>query len=236
MYKLNVLLLAASFTWIAPLHAHNVWLEPSKQGALELVYGHASEELQEYDPAKIRVVRAYAADGSEQSVSADASSGRMVIKPVADTAMVNVEFDNGFWTQIAAATWENRSKRHFDKYLDASHSLKYSKNLLRWHDQFKRPAGMTLEVVPLENPLKARPGDKITIQVFYQGKPLPGAGVEVLGSDETFKTDTHGKAQVALNANAGGLQEIAAYYRYEVSGHLDANEIAHAANLVFRLP
>ena len=236
MNRSYIPLLATSFILAAQsAQAHNVWLEPTPNGTLELVYGHHSE-LQEYDLGKVRVLRAYGSNGKEQAVKKDASGTRMVISPTNDTAMINVEYDNGFWTKIDGSTWENKSKRHFEKYLDATHSLKYNKNLLRWSDQFKQPSGMLFEVVPLENPLTRRPGDKISVQVFYQGKPLKDAGIEVQGHDENFKTDAQGKVKVPLSTKSNGLQEIAAYYRYETPNHLDANETSLTASLVFRTP
>jgi uncharacterized GH25 family protein len=35
-----------------------------------------------------------------------------------------------------------------------------------------KPAGLELEIVPLINPAKVKPGDKLPVQVLYQGKPV----------------------------------------------------------------
>lgn len=233
MNKHCTLLLSASIAMAGSAQAHDVWLE-KKGGDLELVYGHVGE-LHAYDPDKVKVVRAYNGSGKDVDVRAEVKGDSMRIMPKGDAGMITVEYDNGFWTKLDSTTWENQSKRNFDKYLDASHSLKYNKNLLSWSGEYQSPTGLTFEIVPLENPLNVRPGDKISLQVYYQGKPLADAGVEVYGFDDSFRTDAEGKVEVPVNGEER-LQHIAAYYRYDAPGHLDANEVSLTANLVFQTP
>ncbi|ALP54133.1 hypothetical protein Tel_13865 [Candidatus Tenderia electrophaga] len=230
MNKHSVLLLTAGIAMTTSIQAHDVWLE-GERGNLRVVYGHVGE-LQAYDPDKVKAVRAYNDSGKDVDIRAETNDHSMRVKPAGEAGMITVEYDNGYWTKIDATTWENQSKRRFDNYLDASHSLKYNKNLLSWSNEYKQPTGLSFEIVPLENPLAVRAGDKVTLQVYYQGKPLADAGVEVHGFDDSFKTDAQGKVEVPLNAKHD-LQHIAAYYRYDVPGHLDADEVSLTANLVF---
>ncbi len=215
--------------------AHDVWLATDQAGpsdaALPLVYGHMGEP-ETYDPAKVKQISAYDLKGKSINTETKVSDNRMTVKPRQAAAMITIEYDNGYWTKIDADTWENQSKSHFKKYDSASHSLKYNKNLLGWNEQFKQPVGLSMEIVPLSNPLTAKAGDILPVQVLYNGKPLAEAVIEVHGDDNTYKTDQHGRASLPLAAV--DKHYIAAYHRYALDNHPDADEKSVTANLVFR--
>lgn len=210
--------------------AHDVWLEHNHSD-FDLVYGHVGE-LETLEPEKVRVIRAYSANGREIAISTHSDKASMKVKPVSKPGMITIDYDNGFWTRVDATNWENRSKRHFPGYKDASHSIKFNKNLMAWNNSFSQPVGQWFEIVPLASPLSAGKGDDIKLQVLHNGEPLADAAVEVHGFDDSFKTDKHGKVNVPVNADSQ-LQYIAVYYRYEAPGHMDADEISLSANLVF---
>ena len=210
--------------------AHDVWLE-QKQGNYELVYGHVGE-LETLEPEKVRVIRGYSADGQEMKISTTSSKESMQVKPASNPGMITIDYDNGFWSKISPSEWENRSKRHFPDYYEASHSLKFNKNILAWHDSFSDPVGQRLEITPMESTVKASKDNRIALIVLHQGEPLADAVVEVHGFDDSFKTNGQGYVSVPVNKDSS-LQYIAAYYRYKAPGHLDADEISLTANLVF---
>ena len=232
MNKLLILLMvvATSTVLIGNVHAHDIWLE-TKGDAFNVVYGHP-DEMEDYSPSKVKVIRAYGTKGEEIAAKATTDKDQMRVKPAADTSAITVEYDNGYWTKIGPTTWENRSKSEFDQHLESSHSLKYNKNLLGWNKRVAQPMGMKFEIVPLDNPLKKTPDGKINLQVLYKGKPLPNAGLEVHGVDETYKTDANGNIKVALNSKQK-FQYIAAYHRLPAPGNLHVDEISLTANLVF---
>ena len=231
MNKLFIFLITGTVL-IGSAQAHDVWLEAQKN-ALKVVYGHP-DELEDYSPAKVKVIRAYDTEGKEISVKVTSNEEQMLVKPAADTSVVTVEYDNGYWTKIGPTTWENRSKSDFAQYLESSHSLKYNKNLFGWNPGASQPSGMKFEILPLENPLAKTGNDKIKLQVLYKGKPLPNAGLEVHGGDETYKADANGKIEVALNGKQK-FQYIAAYHRHPAPGNLHVDEISLTANLVFNV-
>ena len=103
---------------------------------------------------------------------------------------------------------------------------------MSWNSGFSKPVGQRFEIVPLESPLHAGKGDTIRLQVLYRGKPLADAALEVHGFDDTFKTNNNGKVKVPINSDSQ-LQYIAAYHRYQLPGHMDADEVSLTANLVF---
>lgn len=52
---------------------------------------------------------------------------------------------------------------------------------------FTHPVGLTLELVPETDPYMLAPGDKLTVRLLYQGKPLEGALVMALDDVDAAK-------------------------------------------------
>ena len=194
--------------------------------------GHVTE-LETLEPEKVRVIRGYSADGQEMEISTTSGEASMLIKPASNPGMITIDYDNGFWSKIGPSEWENRSKRHFPNYFEASHSLKFNKNILAWHESFSDPVGQRLEITPMESPVKAAAkNNRVPLLVLHEGEPLADAVVEVHGFDGSFKTNGQGYVSVPVNKDSS-LQYIAVYHRYKMPGHLDADVISLTANLVF---
>ena len=211
-------------------NAHDVWLERDKQ-SYTLVYGHVGEaESSELD--KVKAVRIFFRSGKFLSETPERVDDRLVLTPASDATMITVEYDNGYWTRTEGIEWENRSKRDFEKFLEASHSVKFNKNVLAWTDRAKEPVGMMFEVVPMANPLAPNADRRLNLQVLLRGRPLQGAVVEVHGDDGAYKTDRDGYVKVPINGEHA-MQHIAAYYRTPLSDDPDADELSLSANLVF---
>ncbi len=72
--------------------------------------------------------------------------------------------------------------------------------------RYRQPLGLRLEIVPLTNPCGLRAGDVLTVQVLFEGRPLPNvwlaAGTEgAHGHNYPFRqhTDADGRAIVLLD-------------------------------------
>lgn len=67
-----------------------------------------------------------------------------------------------------------------------------------------RPVGMTLEIVPLHNPLTLAAGEALPVQIYYNGKPLAGALVKLTNLDFDARpiaqklSDANGKASFVV--------------------------------------
>lgn len=72
---------------------------------------------------------------------------------------------------------------------------------------FADPFGYKIEIIPLSNPSSLKPGDSLTVQLLFDGKPLAGAAV--MATYDTYSTqheayavrtltDADGKAQIPL--------------------------------------
>ncbi len=67
--------------------------------------------------------------------------------------------------------------------------------------------GMTLEIIPLQNPYTLKTGDKLPVKILFEGKPLADVVVrswhkvdETKTNHGTARTDAEGVAKIELNA------------------------------------
>lgn len=75
--------------------------------------------------------------------------------------------------------------------------------------QVTRPLGLTLELVPEQNPYTLAPNAALPVRVYYQGRPLPGALVKLydLAADAeptaTARSDAQGRVRITLPRRQG---------------------------------
>lgn len=58
---------------------------------------------------------------------------------------------------------------------------------------YSRPAGLTLEIVPLGNPLTIEPGDTLPVRVLYQGDPVANLFVKAFRKNHPGETPPTGR-------------------------------------------
>lgn len=90
---------------------------------------------------------------------------------------------------------------------------RYSKLLIGSGSRlFTQPLGHVLEIVPGQDPTSLKPGEVLTVQVLFRGRPLPdaqlgaawaGAGLENHQFPVTARTDAEGRAQLKLSRRPG---------------------------------
>lgn len=215
----------------ASVSAHDVWLEPQDKG-YKLVYGHPGE-LEDYDPAKAKAVKAIDQKGKAAALTTHVHDSVITMQPPAGTSLITIDYDNGFWAEDASGHHLNKSKKDVPGYKSSIHSKKFNKTVLSWSDAAGKPVGVDFEILPLSNPTKLKPGDSLPIQLIYQGKPLAGAEVEIFGSEDLFKTDAEGK--VTLPITNAGFQYIQASHKKDQPGNPDADTLSLSTNLTFYL-
>jgi uncharacterized GH25 family protein len=215
----------------APVLAHDAWLVKNGDGnSYELVYGHPGE-LESYEPAKVEGVIALDKSGSAQNVASAVRDGKVEFKTGKDTALIAIDFDNGFWTEGQDKKHANKPKWEMADPRSSSHSKKYNKNILAWNSAFSKPLGAELEIVPLANPLQLKPGEKLAVQVLYHSSPLAGAEVQIMGDKELYVTDAKGIASVPLQKT--DYQYIAVSHKEDTKSNPNADVLSLSANLVF---
>ncbi|MBK8162245.1 MAG: DUF4198 domain-containing protein [Gammaproteobacteria bacterium] len=224
--------LAAAGLLCTPALAHDVWLVPKAGGkAHELVFGHPGE-LEPYDPAHVEETYVIDTSGKPKFTSTRVQDNKVEIQTGADTALVALYYDHGFWTvgpdrkSAAAPKWKILN------YRTSAHIRLFNKNLLAWTPALAAPVGLDLEIVPLANPLKLKPGDKYPIQVFYKSRPLAQADVEVMGDMELYTTDASGKVEIPIQQ--ADFQYVFVSHIEPMKSNPNVDEAELSTNLMFR--
>lgn len=193
--------LALLLTLAGPAAAHDAWFEAAG-GGFVIRYGH--EKAESYDPAKVKSLAAYAADGASLTVERrPAEKDGLVFSVKGKPALLALHFDNGFWSKTAEGT-KNLPKTDAPGATGSVYSLKYGKAILEWSAFVTKPLGQRLEIVPLmANP--PHTGERLAVRVLWEGKPLPGVKIGKGEYELSATTDVDGKAALPVEH---GLQSI----------------------------
>ena len=211
--------------------AHDSWIE-RKDGQFIVVYGHGST-TETYDTEKVKEVRAYDTDGKIVQVTVKKEGYPVVITPHGKASLIYLYFDNGFWSKTPDG-YKNKPKKDVPDAMESSHSIKYSKAILKWGDKFSRPLSIKMEIVPLKNPLLLKAGDVLPVKVFLDGKPLEGALVNAGGyHKDDLKTDKNGMADVKIERS--GHQIITASTKIPLKDNPNADVLSLSANITFEV-
>ncbi len=230
-YKWLFLILINS-ALLLPVSAHDVWLIPGEGNTLMLVFGHPGE-LESYDPAKLVSAAAIDQQGVRHDLAYRVKDSQVVVNPKADTLLVSVNYDHGIWTEDSNEIAVNKPKYEVPGYRSSVHQKMFAKALLGWSPAANKPTGARLEIIPLENPFRIKPGDELSVQVMYEGAPLAGAELEMLGVFDLFLTNREGR--ISLPVPDQGFHYILAYHRIGLKDHPDTDTEKLSANLTFTI-
>ena len=106
---------------------------------------------------------------------------------------------------------------------------KTGKYLVQWNALAAKPVGLQLEIVPT-SATPPKPGETITLQVLWEGKPIEGIKVSKSEHAAGEKTDANGRAIYKVDA---GRNFVWAERRTKVSGDPRHDSLAVASNLIF---
>ncbi len=103
---------------------------------------------------------------------------------------------------------------------------------------FKKNTGMPLEIIPLQNPYTAKMGDKMTVKILFNGKPLKNKMVVAWNKTITTKTrkqklKTNNDGQVSFPLDQKGQWMISTVQMIPVIDNVDANYQSYWGNLTF---
>jgi len=222
-----LLLSATPFT-----SAHDAWFIP-KDGGLIMVYGHG-EKLEQYDPEKVKDVKALDCDGHAVQVEVSKQKESASVASKAKPAVITACFEGGYGVKTSDG-WKKMTKREAQgkhSVVEALKSRKFCKALLTPCESFSKPLGQMLEIVPEKNPFAVKPGEALPVKVLLDGKPLEGAVVTTGDSkDAKVETDKAGKASVVIAKP--GLQLIVGSYKAPLKDDPDADVLALSSSLTF---
>ena len=109
---------------------------------------------------------------------------------------------------------------------------------LKTDKTFKKKTGMPLEIIPLQNPYTLNSGDKMTVQVFFNGQPLANKMIVTWNKTATTKTRqqklrTDKKGQMTFPLDQNGQWMVSLVHMTPVENNPEANYQSYWGNLTF---
>lgn len=212
-----------------PASAHDFWLQKGGPG-LVLRYGHRDGEALAIDPAKVKAVRCVD-KGLTRDLLGAASFAPKEIAFAGTCDAASAFFDGGYWSltpdgevnkprtqvQQAVKAW---ASRQFAKWVDARSATASSAVL-----------GDELELVAVGDISRARQGDKITVRVLSDGKPVPDAVVSI---DHKALGESDRAGDVRVRLRTSGIETIGATVRKKEATR-EADVLVLEASLTFEV-
>jgi len=222
-------LLTAAILTVGVASAHDYWIE-KKGSSYIILYGHG-EQRTEYDPAAVKKITVFNADGKPVEFRKDMQGKVLMIQPAGSAAVIIVQLDSGYWSKTIYG-WKNLPKRKASRVVEALHSYHYSKSIISWGESVRQPTtGIKLDIVPKNNPFDLKAGEALPLIVYFGGKPLAGATIE--GDHEKVAvTDKDGAAKVPLKK---GRQLLTVERKEPIKGDPDADFMSVTTTLTFEV-
>lgn len=219
-----------------PLQAHDLWVTSWDDG-YAVMRGQLPHRFDPYDPECVRTLSAFDAGGRPLPLKRLDREQRVLLRTPSDPALVAVVSK---WGQRVI---DGDGKKRFMSQAEAVESgivveeaffsTQYSKTLFRFHETFSKPLGMTFEVVPLKPPSSLHEGDRLPVQVLFDGAPLVNGKIERDRRTAPLETDRQGRARIPIRAN--GWQRIRVVHDTAAPERRDIDYYRHFAFLVFRV-
>lgn len=214
-----------------PINAHDLWIERS--GPLHTLAfghersGHTGAKRLEYKPENVRQALCFGISGQMQS----AEFGRQY--PVTlngDCAASWFMLSSGYWSKTPYGT-KNLPKSEAGSVMESWRSVEAIKRIDSWGDALSRPLTDELELVPKDNPLSLKTGDKLRLRAFIQGKPAANVTVAYFGKPRGV---SGADGAVNIRLNQPGIQLIEASLELPLNDG-KADKTIHASSLQFEI-
>jgi len=212
--------------------AHDLWVE--RAGPLHtLAYGHERSGHEgakrlEYKPDSVKQAACFNAAGARLHAE---TGGGYPATLAGDCSASWFLTSSGYWSKTPYGT-KNLPKNEAGAVIDSWLSMESIKRIDRWGSGLSQPLTRELELAPQDNPLALKPGDKLHLRAWFQGKPAAGVTVAYFGKPRGV-TDSEGKINIRLQNS--GLQLIQASFELPLSDG-KADKTIHASTLQFDLP
>jgi len=229
--SIRILLPACLLLLQGSVQAHDLWIE--RGGDLHtLAYGHersghGGAKTLEYKPEIVRQAACFNAAGQEISVE----PGRGYPATLKGDCAASWFFtSSGYWSKTPYGT-KNLPKGEAGAVIESWLSLEGVKRIDQWGAGLERVLTGHLELVPRDNPLKLKTGDKLRLTAWLQGKPAAGVTVAYFGKPRGV-TDSEGK--INLRLQNPGFQLIQASIDLPLNDG-KADKAVHASSLQFEI-
>ncbi|HNA82435.1 MAG TPA: DUF4198 domain-containing protein [Thiobacillaceae bacterium] len=165
----------------SPLLAHELWIERDTLSQT-LVYGHERSghegaQRLEYKPESVKDGECFGNNG--QTLRAELGKTYPVTLK-GDCAASWFLISTGYWSKTPYGT-KNLPKGEAGAVMDSWLSVEAVKRIDRWGEPLARPLTRELELAPIDNPLTLKPGDKLRLRAYFQGKPAANVTVAYFG-------------------------------------------------------
>ncbi|MDZ7855872.1 DUF4198 domain-containing protein [Sphaerotilus sp.] len=228
--------IAASLCGLA--QAHGIWFA-QRADRLAMVYGDGAEDLDVVKRLpKISSVGGTDAAGKPVSVKLE-TEGRMAFvdlthKPTVLTATLN----NGLWSRDAAGKWHGKGKDEVPGATISGRYLKYATHLVALPAGGVAPApGLALQIVPVGTKFPRNKNEPLSVQVLFDGKPLPRAKVwqDVVTDPDGEPLVADADGRVTLPVRNQGLNVVRAEHESASVDPGKTDRTHHFATLSFML-
>lgn len=207
------LLSVCAFALLAQsVSAHQFFI---KQEANDYKVGFwADDHWGQYQADKIFGVKAYSKDGKAIKNSGFDYQNAKVFAS-GDVYAMSIMYDFGYYTFTPKGHFSQKRSDITDKeganeVVQTRKIYKIGKSIFKWDEKVAN-LGLKFEIVPLQNPLELKVGDKLKVKVLLDGKPISGVEFEDQNDDiDGIATDKNGEATLTLSKPKDGLQIIAA--------------------------
>ncbi len=211
--------------------SHDLWVE--REGSqYALYYGHlhpvqGEEKFIKYKPEDVLKFECVSSGGKPLQYKFEKSYPARL---KGSCGAVLAVFSSGYWTKSVEGL-KNLPKDRVQGAIEGWLSYESVKRIDGWSQELKKPLTDDLEIVPLENPLEAKVGDKLTFAVYYRGKPLKDA---VVAYDEKPVGSTDDDGRINIRIKRKGLQLISTSVKEKADG-VKADYVVKTANLSFEV-
>jgi nickel transport protein len=213
----------------ASVQAHDLWIERS--GDLHtLAYGHERSghegaKALEYKPEIVKQAACF--DSAGQEVKVERGRGFPATMK-GDCAASWFFTSSGYWSKTPYGT-KNLPKSEAGAVIDSWLSVEGVKRIDEWGSGLQRALTRQLELVPQDNPLKLRAGDKLRLTAWFQGKPAAGVTVAYFGKPRGV---SDGEGRVNIRLQNPGFQLIQAGLDLPLND-AKADKAVHSSSLQF---
>lgn len=211
---------------------HDLWIDRS--GSLHsLSYGHERSGHEgvkrlEYKPETVQQAQCLDIGGQEVRTE---QGKQYPVTLKGDCAASWFLLSSGYWSKTPYGT-KNLPKTEAGAVMDSWRSVESIKRMDRWGAALARPMTQALELVPNDNPLILKTGDKLRLRAFYQGRPAANVTVAYFGKPRGI-SGTDGAVNIRLSEP--GFQLIQASLETPLDDG-KADKTIHSSALQFELP
>ncbi len=224
-----VMLLAVAFCQTA--NAHEYWIEKTGNRFLlqqgHKTAAHAGEARIAFDPAIVTQTLCTARNRSTLVLQAKGSPPGVD----ADCAQISFRLSSGYWTKTPYDTI-NKPRTEVKGALQSWLSQENVTRIEHWLPAMTKPTGVGLFIALTADPAALKPGDKFSVRVLLEGKPVPEVAVAYDG-ETRGATDAEGR--INLRVRHGGLQQVSASLETPLNDG-KADTLIRGATLNFVLP